>query len=60
MKKGEKREAAAKSKNSLGFALRSDMLAFLTRQLSAFLFPFFHEDFSLLLLGRAEGLASGG
>ena len=36
------------------------MLAFLTRQLPAFLFPFFHEDFSHLLLGLAEGLASGG
>ncbi len=53
MQKREAPKEIAKGQELAWLRLRSDMLAFFTLQLSSFLYPFFREDFSFLLLGRA-------
>ena len=53
MQKREAPKEIAKGHELAWLRLRSDSMPFLTRFFPESLFPFLHEDFSLLLLGRA-------
>lgn len=55
MQKREAPKEIAKGHELAWLRLRSDSMPFLTRFFPESLFPFLHEDFSLLLLGRAGG-----
>ena len=55
MQKREDPKEIAKGHELAWLRLRSDSMPFLTRFFPKPLFPFLHEDFSLLLLGRAGG-----
>ena len=55
MQKREAPKEIAKGHELAWLRLRSDSMPFLTRFFPKPLFPFLHEDFSLLLLGRAGG-----